>query len=180
MAEVTGPLVRKTAAELSDLLRRGEVSAVEVTRARLDRIAQVDGGGDPKAGVHAFLHVATERALAVLRTPSDTPDPSAIPTVRDHQGYLLAVTKEGEQVRLALAPDPQGRALAAVFTHDDCFDAFASGLGGQLMMLNLPGRQLFEQLAETQLDGIVFNPAGPPAPVAFAAAFSRVILESGG
>jgi hypothetical protein len=124
--------------------------------------------------------VSAERALAALRSPSGEPDPSSIPTVRDHPGYILAVIKEGEQVRLALAPDPQGRVLAAVFTHDDCFDAFASGVGGGLMMLNLPGRQLFEQLAETQLDGIVFNPAGPPAPVAFAAAFSRVILESGG
>ncbi|GAB3253569.1 Asp-tRNA(Asn)/Glu-tRNA(Gln) amidotransferase subunit GatA [Kineosporia babensis] len=51
-------LIRRTAAELSGLLSSGEVSAVEVTQAHLDRIAQVDGD------VHAFLHVAGEQALA--------------------------------------------------------------------------------------------------------------------
>jgi aspartyl-tRNA(Asn)/glutamyl-tRNA(Gln) amidotransferase subunit A len=55
-------LIRRTAAELAGLLAAGEVSAVEVTRAHLDRIAQVDGPAD--AGVHAFLHVASEQALA--------------------------------------------------------------------------------------------------------------------
>lgn len=44
-------LVTSTAAELSALLRSGEVSSVEVTRAHLDRIAAVDGD------VHAFLHI---------------------------------------------------------------------------------------------------------------------------
>ncbi|MBT0769736.1 Asp-tRNA(Asn)/Glu-tRNA(Gln) amidotransferase subunit GatA [Kineosporia sp. J2-2] len=51
-------LTRRTAAELSGLLASGEVSAVEVARAHLDRIAAVDGD------VHAFLHTATESALA--------------------------------------------------------------------------------------------------------------------
>jgi len=58
-------LTRRTAADLADLLVKGDVSAVEVTRAHLDRIAAVDvttGANEP--GVHAFLHVATERALA--------------------------------------------------------------------------------------------------------------------
>jgi aspartyl-tRNA(Asn)/glutamyl-tRNA(Gln) amidotransferase subunit A len=58
-----GDLTRRTAAELAALLKAGDVSSVEVTRAHLDRIAAVDGGGDPAAGVHAFLHVAAEQAL---------------------------------------------------------------------------------------------------------------------
>ena len=54
MAELT----RMTAAELSAALATGEVSATEVTRAHLDRIAAVDDR------VHAFLHVAADSALA--------------------------------------------------------------------------------------------------------------------
>src|SRR5436305_12552646 len=54
-------LTRMTAAELSAALASGEVSAVEVTRAHLDRIAAVDDR------VHAFLHVDTEGALAAAR-----------------------------------------------------------------------------------------------------------------
>ncbi|WP_424535965.1 Asp-tRNA(Asn)/Glu-tRNA(Gln) amidotransferase subunit GatA [Sphaerisporangium viridialbum] len=54
-------LTRKTAAELGALMAAGEVSAVEVTQAHLDRIAEVE----PK--VNAFLHVATESALEQAR-----------------------------------------------------------------------------------------------------------------
>ncbi|TDE02191.1 Asp-tRNA(Asn)/Glu-tRNA(Gln) amidotransferase subunit GatA [Jiangella asiatica] len=55
-------LTRKTAAELASSIKSGEVSAVEVTRAHLDRIAEVDGPAE--SGVHAFLHVDTDSALA--------------------------------------------------------------------------------------------------------------------
>ena len=51
-------LTRSTAAALSQLLTSGEVSAVELTQAHLDRIAEVDGD------VHAFLHVDADGALA--------------------------------------------------------------------------------------------------------------------
>jgi aspartyl-tRNA(Asn)/glutamyl-tRNA(Gln) amidotransferase subunit A len=51
-------LIRKDASVLAGLVSSGEVSAVEVAKAHLDRIAAVDGD------VHAFLHVDTEGALA--------------------------------------------------------------------------------------------------------------------
>jgi aspartyl-tRNA(Asn)/glutamyl-tRNA(Gln) amidotransferase subunit A len=52
---------RKTAAELADALAAGEVTSVELTRAHLDRIAEVDDA------VHAFLHVDAEGALEQAR-----------------------------------------------------------------------------------------------------------------
>ena len=51
-------LTRRTAAELAAALESGETTSVEVTRAHLERIAEVDGD------VHAFLHVDEEGALA--------------------------------------------------------------------------------------------------------------------
>ncbi|WP_433391012.1 Asp-tRNA(Asn)/Glu-tRNA(Gln) amidotransferase subunit GatA [Micromonospora sp. KLBMP9576] len=51
-------LTRLTATEIAGLVASGETSAVEVTRAHLDRIAAVD------ERVHAFLHVDSEGALA--------------------------------------------------------------------------------------------------------------------
>jgi aspartyl-tRNA(Asn)/glutamyl-tRNA(Gln) amidotransferase subunit A len=51
-------LTRLTAAETATAVASGEVSAVEVAQAHLDRIAAVD------ERVHAFLHVDTEGALA--------------------------------------------------------------------------------------------------------------------
>ncbi|TDC48809.1 Asp-tRNA(Asn)/Glu-tRNA(Gln) amidotransferase subunit GatA [Jiangella ureilytica] len=55
-------LTRAKASELAAAIKQGEVSAVEVAQAHLDRIAEVDGTAE--AGVHAFLHVDAESALA--------------------------------------------------------------------------------------------------------------------
>jgi aspartyl-tRNA(Asn)/glutamyl-tRNA(Gln) amidotransferase subunit A len=55
---VSSDLTRLSAADLSSALAAGEVSAVEVTQAHLDRVAATDGG------VHAFLHVDDAGALA--------------------------------------------------------------------------------------------------------------------
>ncbi len=54
-------LTRRRADELAAALTAGDVTAVEVTEAHLDRIAAVDGA------VHAFLHVARDEALAAAR-----------------------------------------------------------------------------------------------------------------
>src|SRR6516162_3172970 len=54
---MSSELTRMTAAGLSAALASQEVSATEVTRAHLDRIAAVDDR------VHAFLHVSADRAL---------------------------------------------------------------------------------------------------------------------
>ncbi|HET9650395.1 MAG TPA: Asp-tRNA(Asn)/Glu-tRNA(Gln) amidotransferase subunit GatA [Microlunatus sp.] len=54
----TDALIRRSAAELATDIATGDLSAVEVTQAHLDRIAAVD------ETVHAFLYVDGERALA--------------------------------------------------------------------------------------------------------------------
>lgn len=54
-------LIKLTAADLGAKIAAGDVSAEEVTRAHLDRIAEVDGR------VHAFLHVDSEGAVEAAR-----------------------------------------------------------------------------------------------------------------
>ena len=54
-------LIRLTADELGRLIAAGDASAEEVTRAHLDRIAEVDDR------LHAFLHVDTDGALAAAQ-----------------------------------------------------------------------------------------------------------------
>jgi aspartyl-tRNA(Asn)/glutamyl-tRNA(Gln) amidotransferase subunit A len=56
---------RMTGAELAGAIASGETSAVEVTRAHLDRIAAVDGR------VHAYLHVDSDGALAAAQAVDD-------------------------------------------------------------------------------------------------------------
>ncbi len=69
-------LTRLPAAELAGLIHTREVSAVEVTRAHLDRIAAVD------PALHAFLHLDGEGALAAAAAVDDglrRGDPPASP-----------------------------------------------------------------------------------------------------
>jgi aspartyl-tRNA(Asn)/glutamyl-tRNA(Gln) amidotransferase subunit A len=70
-------LTRLSAAELAAKIHAREVSAVEVAQAHLDRIAAVD------EQVHAFLHVATDAALASAaivdeRLAAGSPPPSPL------------------------------------------------------------------------------------------------------
>jgi aspartyl-tRNA(Asn)/glutamyl-tRNA(Gln) amidotransferase subunit A len=58
---MTPDLIRSSAADLAKRLAAGEVSAVEVAQAHLDRIGAVDDR------VHAFLHVDAEGALSAAR-----------------------------------------------------------------------------------------------------------------
>jgi len=56
-------LINRSAAELAAMLATGEATSVELTQACLDRIAAVDALPNGR-GVHAFLHVDAEGALA--------------------------------------------------------------------------------------------------------------------
>ena len=60
---MTLPLIQRNAADLAQALASGETTSVELTQAFLDRIAAVDTPPD-RRGVHAFLHVDAEGALA--------------------------------------------------------------------------------------------------------------------
>ncbi len=60
------PLIQRSGAQLAEALASGETTSVELTQTFLDRIAAVDVPAD-RQGVHAFLHVDTEGALAAAR-----------------------------------------------------------------------------------------------------------------
>lgn len=126
--------------------------------------------------------VAVERALADLRTGQAQAGTARL--VRNYEHYLLPVFDLGEEgYMLALAPDDRGRALAAIFTAADGFEAYVQALAGMndvehLVSIEVPGPVLFEQLMKTNLDGLVFNCSGPTQPVAFALPFARVMLEA--
>jgi aspartyl-tRNA(Asn)/glutamyl-tRNA(Gln) amidotransferase subunit A len=54
-------LITMTAAQMADAMTAGEISSAELTSAHLDRIAATDGQ------VHAFLHIAGDKAMAAAR-----------------------------------------------------------------------------------------------------------------
>lgn len=126
--------------------------------------------------------VQVEEALARLRFEQETAE-ETIPLVRDYEKYILAVHRGENGLIMVMAPDSQGRDLAAVFTSAEAFDAFypegKQGYPtGDLLLMNLTGRELFAQLIRMSLDGVVFNCCGPARPIAFAAGISQLILDS--
>lgn len=126
--------------------------------------------------------IEVERALADLRS-GDTTKQGLIPTVRDYPRYIIPIRKTAEGNMLGLAPDDKGRALAAIFTNDDAFDAYlGESESGEpesmLVRLDLSGQELFAQISKMGLDGIVFNCCGPVKPVAFARQFAEVMVSA--
>jgi hypothetical protein len=125
--------------------------------------------------------VVVEEALTGLRKGNAPQD--AFATVKSYGNYYMAtMVRDGKPVFLP-APDDKGRNLAAVFTADDSFDAFAAqamrgndGLRIEQMQMN--GETLFDTLRRMTIDGFVFNCSGPITPVAFAQAVAGIVLEN--
>ena len=125
--------------------------------------------------------VEIERALNALRF--GTAGSGDAMRVVQFPRFLVPVLKTDECVHLCHAPDKRERQLAAIFTDEDAFELAYEELAGvyhhgQIMMMRLTGAQLFESLKPMPLDGIVFNFAGPMQAIAFAPAFSQVMLDT--
>jgi aspartyl-tRNA(Asn)/glutamyl-tRNA(Gln) amidotransferase subunit A len=80
----TTDLTRMTASALAQQIADGQVSAVEVTQAHLDRISAVDDA------VHAFLHVSGESALDQARAV-DQARSAGVPSASPLAGVPLAL-----------------------------------------------------------------------------------------
>ncbi|MBN1954246.1 MAG: hypothetical protein JW900_04260 [Anaerolineae bacterium] len=100
--------------------------------------------------------------------------------LRDFAHYQIVLRQVGEGYQMVLAPDDQGRRLAAVFTADDTLDAFMAWAAPQFdfqpLILTLGGRDLFAQLRNAPVDGVVFDCKGPVPPRAFARELAEHIL----
>ena len=100
-----------------------------------------------------------------------------------YQGYCLPLIQSPSGKRhIALAPDPDGRKLAAIFTAKDSLSAFVqhagTSLGEELIVDEPSGETLLPYLITLPIDGIVFNCYGPPSPKALhKASLERLIAE---
>ncbi|MCB9594853.1 MAG: hypothetical protein H6719_19180 [Sandaracinaceae bacterium] len=136
------------------------------------------GSPHEKALFPADLGVLREMATALeveafLGGHSNREDGFAL--LRGYPGFLICAEGAG----VMMAPDNQGRRLAAVFTAPDCFDAFRERHAGQPIpaATRVTGQELFTRLRDAPIQGLVFNCAGPVKPKAVAAAFSGIALD---
>jgi hypothetical protein len=134
------------------------------------------------------IPILKNRAKAVeVETAIAAPDRFSDPfgVMKNFSGYRIALFEAGGKTQIALAPDPQGRKLAAIFTAEDTLNAFLEYLKAaapqrypDVRIFPLDGSKLFSQLRDLPLDGIVFNPKGPIPPRAFGAAIIQHILAA--
>ena len=124
--------------------------------------------------------VLVEEALVGLR--KGTAADGAIQKAREYKNYYLPVTVRNDKPSFIMAPDSKGRSLAAAFTSDDTFDAFAAEAqqmadGGEVQQMQVDGVALFDTFRRMRIEGFVFNCAGPVPPVAFQQAAAGIILQ---
>ena len=107
--------------------------------------------------------------------------PDAFERLLRYEGYWVLVrrSEQADVPEMALAPDHEGRKLAAVFTAEDTLDRFLEVHGEDTTPpITVDGHTLFQRLQAMPLDGIVFNCAGGPVPPkALAPDFVRVVLQ---
>ena len=123
------------------------------------------------------------RALAVERVlTSQDASEDAARLLLDARFQIAFTLDDAGQPQLALAPDPQGRALAAVFTAPDAAltyqEAAQKALQREIRISEIQGDHLFAQLAQMPLEGIVFNCLGPVSPVAVSRQFAQAFVAS--
>ncbi len=122
--------------------------------------------------------VELESALETIDT-GETP----IGLLRDYDAYVIVLKRTGaDTAQLVLAPDADGRLLAAVFTAEDTlaafFDQVLATADFEPIPVRVNGMQLFGQLQALPLDGLVFNCSGPTQPRAFGKRLAAYVLAA--
>ena len=123
------------------------------------------------------------RALAVEAALEERRDDVETVTLLSESNFLIAfIPDDSGTPQIALAPDPQRRQLAAVFTAPDTARTFteAAGraLGRSLTLQSVNGGELFANLATMPLQGLVFNCLGPLNPIAVTLDFTAAFTQS--
>jgi hypothetical protein len=131
---------------------------------------------------------AVEMEDLLLRLRKGTAPDGALRKAKEYKNYYMAVYSHEGKPAFMMAPDSNGRTLAAVFTADDTFDAFKAqtemSVGGMrvqtvaIQQMQMDGPALYDTLARMSIDGFVFNCFGPVTPVAFAKAVAGLMLEA--
>ncbi|OYT72538.1 MAG: hypothetical protein CFK52_04905 [Chloracidobacterium sp. CP2_5A] len=152
-----------------------------------DELAGVEINPGSPEGIHyqrQHLPLLRQWARIIeLESALETVDQGETPIglLRDYDAYVLVLKRVGDDsAQLVLAPDDQGRALAAVFTAEDTLAAFCdqvlSSADFEPIPVRVNGERLFAQLQALPLDGLVFNCSGPIQPRAFGKRLADYVL----
>jgi hypothetical protein len=105
--------------------------------------------------------------------------------IRRYASFRMAWTEQDDgEPDLVFDPNSHGR-LVAAFTSEDAFRSFSDewirlGKKGILKQATIRGAELFETIAANagEIDGVIFNAAGPSRPAILPVAFAREVLSA--
>lgn len=143
----------------------GHALFMQLEDMQIDRV-NLNPASEPKIsyqhGQIALLSAWARQAqveLALLE-PDRVHDPFS--ALANYDNYHLVYDTSGKTASIVLAPDPQGRALGAIFTSWDTADAFCKVMQEQgedtLEAIRFSGKDAFEILKKLSVQGMVFNP----------------------
>lgn len=143
----------------------GHALFMQLEQMEVDRV-NLNPASEPKIsyqhGQIALLSAWAKQAqveLALLE-PERVHDPFSV--LANYDNYHLVYDTHGKNASIVLAPDPHGRALAAIFTSWDAADAFCKVMQEHaedtLEAVRVPADQLFDIVQKLSVQGMVFNP----------------------
>jgi len=101
--------------------------------------------------------------------------------LREFDAFRVLVSRDDKSEYVIMAPDDQGRKIAAIYTAEDAamwgyLEAEERQPEADLHIIKMGGSELFQRLIHLEIDGFVFNHAGPGRPRAFQKALINDIL----
>ena len=128
-----------------------------------------------------FQKITAAHQLERLLEGNDTQQ-NVTTRLTSYPHYLVPIVQDSDGLtHVTLAPDSQGRQFAAVFTAEDNLQAFISAsqqmLGDELKVHEISGRELFNNLSQLSIEGVVFNCYGPVQPRAISKEFVDILSK---
>ena len=128
-----------------------------------------------------YQKIAAAVQIERLLAGNDTQQ-NVISHLTSYKHYLVPIVQDSDGLtHITLAPDSQGRQFAAVFTAEDCLQAFVTAsqqmLGEELQVHEISGRELFNNLKQLNIEGVVFNCYGPVSPRAISKEFIDLVSK---
>lgn len=143
----------------------GHVVFEGLAAAQIDRV-NLNPGSEPKLSYqHGQIDLLSAWAkqakveLALVE-PERVHDPLGV--LAHYDNFHLVYQSVGESPSIVLAPDPEGRALGAIFSSWDTADAFCQVMKDEaqasLEAVRVPANEVFPLMKRMSVQGLVFNP----------------------
>jgi len=135
-----------------------------------------------KSKVFATLRNWSRSVLVERALVTQMDDAATFQLLCESTFLIVSTQPDVVPLQIALAPDSNGRTLAAIFTAPDALNLYLQAAqkstNASLSTHSVSGKPLFSSLASMSIDGVVFNCFGPTKPLAVSHRFTTAFLDN--